>query len=208
MGRAVLATQAPPVTPASGLVEVYPAANKLLSQKDAGKVTTLGGIRNANTADVTANAADTYLTGSSLPVPAHLLQVGTQFRWRIWMTKTAAGVATPVWSVRVGTAGTTSDSARLAFTGPAQTAATDVGYVTIDAVVRSIGASGVVAGVLVLSHNTSGATGFAAAASPVIQVTSSGFDMTVANLVVGVSVNPGSAGVWTHQGVLGEMNGI
>ncbi|MGH7262032.1 MAG: hypothetical protein ACREI9_15415, partial [Nitrospiraceae bacterium] len=83
----------------------------------------------------------------------------------------------------------------------------------IDAVVHSIGATGVIAGSLVLVHNTPGtdlaaAAGLANTSTPTIQVTSAGFDMTVANLIVGVSVNPGASGVWTHQLVLAQMEGI
>ena len=209
MAEFLLDVQAPSATPAAGTSLLFPhSSNKLWASKDdAGRVTILGGFGNTSLSNVVASAADTYLAGSPLAVPSHGLQIGTRLRWRIWMTKTAAGVATPVWNIRVGTVGSVADAARLTFTGPAQTAAIDAGYVTIDAVVRSIGAAGVIAGVLILNHNLA-ATGFANLASPVMQVVSAGFDMTVANLIIGVSVNPGAAGVWTHQGVSSEMHGI
>lgn len=200
--------QSAPVTPPAGSVALFPTSSKQWASKDdTGKLLTIPGIKGFNAADVVATAADTYLTGSRLDIPSHGLQVGTTFKWRIGMTKTAAGVAAPVWSVRVGTAGALADAARLVFTGPAQTGVIDTGFVEITAVLRNIGAAGVLAGMLSLSHNLA-ATGFANIASPVITAVSAGFDTTPANLIVGISVNPGAAGVWTHQVVIAELLGV
>lgn len=169
---------------------------------------TLGSaIRNWNTTDSVANAADTYLAGSALPIPQHLMQAGTLFQWQLDMTKTGAGVATPIWSIRIGTTGTVADTARLTFTGPAQTGVIDTGSVFIRALLRNTGASGVLVGLLSLTHNLA-ATGFSTSATPTIQSTSSTFDTTVPSLIVGISVNPGAAGVWTHQLVTGEALNI
>lgn len=201
--------QGAPATPAAGTSVLFPhsSSKQWASRDDTGRVLTLPGIKNWNTADVVANAADTYLAGSALAVPSHLLQVGTAFKWRIFMTKTAAGTAAPVWRVRVGVNGTVADAAILTFTGPAQTAAIDTGFVEITAILRSVGAAGVLAGGLILNHNLA-TTGFANIGSPTLQVTSAGFDTTVPGTVVGVSVNPGASGVWTHQVVKGEMLNI
>jgi hypothetical protein len=210
MAEFLLDTQAPSGTPAAGTSLLFPhSSNALWAQKDdAGLVLTLPGIRNYSTTAQTVGATDTYLVGSALAVPSHLLQAGTQFRWTIWMTKTAASTAIPVWLVRIGTLGTTGDAAILTFTSPvAQTAAADTGIVTIDAVLRNTGAAGILAGVLQLSHNLA-ATGFATLASPTVSVVSSGFATTTANLIVGVSVTPGASSSWPHQGVLAEMRGI
>ena len=164
-----------------------------------------GVVRNWNTADVVANAADTYLTGSGIAVPQHLLQAGATFRWRFAMTKTGAGVAAPTWNVRVGTLGTTGDASRILFTsGALQTAAIDTGVVEISAVLRNIGAAGVLAAALTLAHNGN-TVGFATIPVVVLQVTSAGFDTTPASLIVGVSCNPGAAGAWTHQVIAAEM---
>lgn len=209
MADLVLDAQGTPAAPASGQVVTYPDnVSQLLCYRNNSRVHSLGGqIRNWNTADVVASAADTYLTGSRLDVPQHLLQAGTTFRWRLVMTKTAAGVAAPAWIVRIGTLGTVGDGARLTFTGPAQTAVIDAGMVEIIAVLRNTGVAGVLAGGLSLRHNLA-ATGFAVLGTPVLQVISAGFDTTVANLIVGLSVNPGAAGVWTHQVVSAEMLNI
>lgn len=197
--------QGAPATPGAGKVALFPhSSNKQWASRDStGKVLTMPGIKNTNTADVVASAADTYLTGSALAVPSHGLQAQTIFKWRMFMTKTAAGIAAPIWGVRVGILGTVVDTARLTFTGPAQTAVIDTGFVEITAILRSVGASGVLAGGLCLTHNLA-ATGFANIGSPTLQATSAGFDTTTANLIVGVSVNPGASGVWTHQLVKGE----
>lgn len=210
MADLLLDAQGTPATPAAGKIDLYPdsSSKQLTFRNEFGLSFSMGGeIRNQNTADIVANAADTYLTGSVLAVPQHLLQAGTVLRWRFYMTKTAAGVATPIWSVRVGTTGTIVDIARLIFTGPAQTAVIDTGYVEIFAILRNTGAAGVLAGGLALQHNLA-ATGFAVSATPILQVTSAGFDTTPASTKIGVSVNPGTAGVWTHQVVTAEMLNI
>lgn len=109
-----------------------------------------------------------------------------------------------MWTVVVGTAGTTADTARLTFTGTAQTAVVDTGAVEIWAILRNTGAAGVLAGGLNMTHNLA-ATGFSTLAAQVLQNTSAGFDTTLANLIVGVCVNPGASGVWTHQIVAADM---
>lgn len=206
-----LSTQGTPAAPGAGNLITYPdsSSKQLSTRNENGRCLSLDGvIRNWNTADVVANAADTYLAGSALAIPQHLLQVGATFRWRIGMTKTGAGVAAPAWNVRVGTLGTTGDAARLTLTsGAAQTAAVDTGAVDITAILRSIGAAGVLAGNLELKHNGNTA-GFATIPLVVVQAVSAGFDTTVASLIVGVSVNPGAAGVWTHQVIAAEVSNM
>jgi hypothetical protein len=212
MADVLLDNQAVPTTPAAGktLVAVNSSTKQLVTRDDSGRFSTLSGsIRNWNTADVVANAADTYLTGSGIVIPTgQVMQVGTVFRWRLAMTKTAAGVAAPVWVVRVGTAGTTADTARLTFTQvAAQTAAVDTGMVEIFAILRNVGAAGILTGCLHMAHVLA-ATGFSTLDHNVMQVTSAGFDTTVAGTIVGVSVNPGAAGVWTHQVISAECLGV
>lgn len=210
MGDISLATQGTPTTPGAGNLIVYPdsSSKQLTTNNENGRKLSLpGAITNWNTADVVANAANTYLTGSNLAVPQHGLQAGATFRWRLIMTKTAAGLAAPIWTVVVGTAGTTADTARLTFTGSAQTAVADNGEVEIWAILRNTGAAGVLAGGLRMTHNLA-ATGFSTLAAQVLQNTSSGFDTTTASLIVGLCVNPGASGVWTHQVVAGEMQNM
>lgn len=208
MANLLIDTQTVPAVPAAGKLVVFPnsTTKQLVARDDSGKFATLSGsLRNWNTADVVANAADTYLTGSGITVPTgQALQVGTTFRWTFGMTKTAAGTAAPVWIVRVGTAGTTADTARVTFTSPSlQTAAIDTGMVDIVCILRNVGGAGVLQGILTL-HHALATTGFASLGSVVVQAGSVGFDTTVAGTIVGVSVNPGASGVWTHQVVMAE----
>lgn len=209
MAELLLDSQGTPAAPSAGTALLYPdSGNGLWTQRTSTLIRTLPGIRNFNNADEVANAVDTYLAGSKITVPQHGLQAGTIFKWVIGMTKTAAGIAAPIWNIRVGTAGTTADAARVTFTSPsAQTAATDAGQVEIYAILRNTGAAGVMAGVLSLWHNNA-TTGFASVSQIVVQATSAGFDTTTANLLVGISVNPGAAGVWTHQVIASEAFNI
>jgi hypothetical protein len=212
MANVILDNQALPGIPAAGKTVLFPesGAKRLTYRDDSGRTYTIpGAINNYNTADVVANAADTYVTGSGLVVPTGLLmQVGTSFRWRIYATKTAFGTAAPIWVVRVGTAGTTGDSARLTFTQVAlQTAAADAAFIEVDAILRNVGASGILAGGLAMTHVLA-TTGFSTLGANVQQVTSAAFDTTVANSIIGLSVNPGASGVWTLQVVSAEMRGI
>lgn len=212
MGEILIDVEVKPATPAAGKIILFPetVGKRLSFLDDAGRSYTIpGAVRNWNTADVTANAADTYVTGSGLTVPTGLLlQVGVTCEWNIFMTKTAAGVASPVWNIRVGINGSTADTARCVFTQvAAQTGAADAGWVKIIAILRNIGAAGVLGAGLTMNHVLA-ATGFSTLTENVQQVTSAGFDTTVANTIVGLSVNPGAAGVWTLQVVSAEMKNI
>src|SRR6185369_12991017 len=157
---------------------------------------------NANSTDVTANATDTYITGSDLATPSNL-KIGTILKWTLIATKTNTGTAVPSWAVRVGTGATVTDTARVTVTGAAQTAATDVGRFEVVAVVRATGATTIIAVGLEMQHNN-GASGFQTVAVE-RQATSTGFDATIASTKIGLSVNPGTAAVWTFQVVAAEL---
>jgi hypothetical protein len=159
-------------------------------------------------ADQVLNAVDTLVDGTALPFSR--LDPRTQLRWRMWMNKTAAGVAAPTFRVRVGPLATIADVARLTFVGPAQTAVVDTAFVEIIAILRSggAGAAAVLAGCLRLLHNGEAAgagVGFAVVASPVLEGVSAGFDSTVRDQVASISIDPGAAGVWTVRGVTAEV---
>jgi len=149
-------------------------------------------------------ATRTYITGSQVTVPVGKLQVGTVFRWTFSITKTAAGVAASTYDIAIGTNGTTADTARVSFSKPAGTAVVDEGKIVIEAIVRSIGASGVIAAEFTLVHNLS-ATGHATVPAVVRSTISAGFDTTVANLKVGLCATTGAADAITVQTVLAEV---
>jgi hypothetical protein len=155
-------------------------------------------------ADQVVNATNTYIDGSSLPFSS--LDARTSLRWRLWLSKTAAGVAAPVIKVVSGPLATIADTARLTFTGPAQTAAADAAYIEILALLRSAGGStsAVLNGVFRMTHNLD-ATGFAVLGTPTILAESAGFDSTIRDVVAGLTIDPGAAGVWTIEGIIAEV---
>jgi hypothetical protein len=101
------------------------------------KITNLGlPAGNSNLADVTANAAATYLTGGNLNIGGRI-QAGSFFKWRLRASKTATGTTAPTIAVVTGPNATTGDTARVTHTSTAiQTAAIDSGMFEIDAIMR------------------------------------------------------------------------
>ena len=77
------------------------------------------------TAHTPAAAVRTNFAGGNLAVPVSGLKVGSRMRWRLNMTKTAAGVAASTFYIAFGLLGTVADTARVSFTKPAGTAAVD-----------------------------------------------------------------------------------
>lgn len=151
-----------------------------------------------------ANATDTYLTGSSLDVVGNL-KIGTILRWTLGASKTAAGTAVPAYNIRFGTGATVTDTARITVTGVAQTAATDVAQWHVQAVVRATGATTVAAANLAMMK-WNGIVGFKNDEGNVVRTaTSTAFDSQVASTKVGLSINPGTAGVWTFQVITAEL---
>ena len=149
-------------------------------------------------------ATRTYITGSKITVPATKLQIGTIFRWKFNITKTAAGIAESTFDIAVGTAGTTADTARVSFTKPAGTAVIDEGFIEIIAIVRGpLSASGIMVGEFMMVHNLA-ATGHATIPCVVINTVSAAFDVTVANLFVGICITSGAADAITIQQVTAE----
>lgn len=195
-------------TPASGLVATYTdTIDKRLRRKDdTGFVDCY--LQNFSTvSQAPAAATRTYITGTNFKVSSTKLQVGSQFRWVFNMTKTAAGIAASTFDIAVGTAGTTSDTARVSFTKPAGLGTVDEGVVTITACVRTIGATGVMVGEFSMIHNGN-TTGHMVIPCACVNTISAGFDMTVASLQVGVCITSGAADAITIQTVQSEAWGI
>jgi hypothetical protein len=202
MAELILAETASVSTPSAGNISIYgdTTANPIPRYvDDAGNNRAIGSLRNFSVASQAPAAATlTYLTGSNLAIPVNKLQVGSMFQWRFNVTKTAAGIALSTYSIVVGTAGTTADAARCSFTKPAGTAAVDEGVIDVSAVIRTIGAAGVMVGEFTLIHNLS-ATGHAVIPCVCVNTVSAGFDMTVASLIVGLVVTSGAADAITIQ---------
>ena len=205
-----LDTEANPSTPASGSATFFfNSTNKELQTiDDGGNVKTLRVLTNQGA--TTTAGADIYIIGSNITVPTQLVRVGTVFRWTLNMSKTAACTSQPIVNVRVGTTGLIGDTARVTATLPsAQTAATDNGVLTVTCMVTTAGASGILNCGGHLTH-TNSSTGFSATAGNDFGPTaSSAFDMTVASLQFGLSINPGNTGanaVWTIQTLAEGLN--
>lgn len=209
MSDILLDTQTAPASPSVGQVLVYAdSVTKLLSVKDeAGFIHTLGNLSNSSTAAVAqapAAATRTYITGSNIAVPAGKLQIGTMFMWRVSLTKTAAGTAASTFGVAVGTAGTTADTDRLTFTKPAGTAAVDEGLVEIMVTCRGpLSASGVFVGEFRMTHNLA-STGHMTIPGACVNTISAGFDVTVPDLIVGLTITTGASDAITIQVVQAE----
>lgn len=165
---------------------------------------------NFSTAAVSGGfSADTYLAGSSIPMPANGFVAGARYQCVFDMVKTAAGTATLAITLRIGSTGSTSDTSICAFTFAAGTAAVDSGVFTVTAHFRTVGSGtlAVVVGVASCSHAlaatglvSTGASGFGQ-----ILTTSSGFDSTLPNTIIGLSVNGGASFAGTNSVVQSEL---
>lgn len=204
MADILLDTQSAPATPAAGkaIVFVDTTAKILCVKDDTGRVAAQSA--NAAIAATAAGfAADTYLTNSDILVPSFGVQAKTFIRWQISASKTAAGVATPVYTIRIGAARTTADTARLVLTGPAQTAIADVGTLNILITVRNIGAAAVIAGTAWWDHRGTIAsstigTGFASDGTGHVEGASAAFDSSaMGGQFIGLSLNGGASAAWT-----------
>jgi len=154
-------------------------------------------------------AADTYLAGSGIVLPPDRLRAGTRYGLVFDVTKTAAGIAAPVLTLRLGATGTLTDAALAQLAFPAQTAAADEGRFSLDVTFRSVGsgAAAVVQAVAALVH-TQAAAGLANSPGPVRRATSAGFNSTAANAVLGVSLNAGTAAAWTVSLVQAQLENL
>lgn len=152
---------------------------------------------NSSSAAQALNSVDTYVTGSKLFVPTSGLAVGMVYICRLSLSKTGAGAATPVWTVRLGTNGSTADASQWAHTGVIQTAIAETGFYELITTVRSIGASGVLQGTLTVAR-TGGAAATGLASVPAVELSGAAADKSwVSTQVIGLSINPNTSAVWT-----------
>ena len=155
-------------------------------------------------------ASDTYLVGSSTAIPATGLKAGTRYHLIFNVSKTAAGTATPILNIRFGTAGSTADTSRCAMTWTAGTAAIDDGIFQVWATFRTIGSgtSAVIQCVGEVTHRLTTTGLINAGATARITTTGGGFDSTVANSIIGTSVNGGTSAAWTITLVQAELTNL
>jgi hypothetical protein len=175
-----------------------------LAARVAAEFKTRDAFHTASSVDQTGFAADTYVTGSGVPTKGRL-RVGSKYRLLLHVTKTAAGTATPILTIRFGTAGSTADTARLTFTWTAGTAVADEAMVEVWVTVRAVGASAVLQGIAEMRHRLA-TTGFNSTASIVpLAATSATFDATSAAAIIGASLNGGTSAAWTVKLVQAEL---
>jgi hypothetical protein len=162
-------------------------------------------IQNASVTDQTISATTAYVTNSNLAVPVGKLRIKTVLRWRIMVTKTAAGsTAGCAVLVKLGTLGTTGDATILTFTFGTPTGVVDAAVIDVEVIIRGpLSASCIATGVARLTHQLD-ATGFSTLHTEVKQVTSGTFDATTAALIAGLAITTTSLSVWTVTGVTAE----
>lgn len=193
-------------TPASGVTALFvdSTSKTLRTKNDAGFVSGVTQSNFSTTSQAPAAATRTYLTGSALTVPTSKLQIGTIFRWRWNMTKTAAGVAASTIDVAIGTNGTTGDAAILSFAKPAGTNVVDEAWCEVEVIVRGpLTASGILVGQFTMVHNLA-ATGHAIIPCVVVNTVSSAFNVTTAGLIVGLCITTGAADAITIQQITAD----
>lgn len=150
-----------------------------------------------------AAATDVYITDSGIAIPETRIQARTFARWRLMVSKTAAGTAAPIFVIRHGTAKTTADAARCTITCGAQSATANAGcMIEVIATFRSVGA----ATAAVLQGGVGqGVAGFHTIGGV---ATSAGFNSTVASTFLGLSLNAGTSGAWTITQVQADLLNI
>ncbi len=162
-----------------------------------------GGDQTISTTDVYLNNSVLKLDGLGVPT------IGRGYHWGFILSKTA-GTAAPVISVRVGTAGSTADTARLTFTLGVGTSVADRAEFELDCRFIAVGASAVLRGKLSMTNNLGdGLTGFSGTTHiAAVQPADSGtFDSGVASSLIGLSFNGSTAfaglseymAAWTDQ---------
>jgi hypothetical protein len=151
-------------------------------------------IPNGSSAQQTGFTADQYLTGSTITVNAGDFTVGSQYRCTFDMAKTG-GTATPIVTIRVGTAGTTSDAAVQTITWGAGTAIADTGTFEVRVNFRAVGASATVASFGQCNHNlaSTGLTSTGASGNGTISNTTSATFNSTAATKIGISFNGGAS---------------
>jgi hypothetical protein len=214
MADIVLDAESVPTTPSAGQGNIFvDTTGKILCFKSDGGIVS-GYTKNAAIAAQGAGfASDTYLTNSDILIPSFGMQAKSTFRWTVSASKTGAGIATPIYVIRLGTGRATSDAAVLTLTGPAQTAVADIGTLSILVTCRSVSGAGVIQGTAWWTHRgtvantTTSGTGFASDTTGHVEGTSAGFDNTAATIAgkyLGLSINGGGSASWTLTQVLAE----
>ena len=147
---------------------------------------------NSATASQTGFAADQYVTGSNVTYTAGSWAAGGVYHCVFEVSKTAAGTAAPVITIRAGTAGTTSDASVGTGTFNAGTAAVDDSTLEVWLTIRTLGASGTLSSVFKIVSSGGGMLGGTTTWNQIKSATSGTIDTTTATNI-GVSFNGGAS---------------
>jgi hypothetical protein len=198
MGYSLPDVQTTPATPASGKAAWFTdsTSKKFVNLDDAGYYSGVLS-RNRLLAAQSGFSTDTYVTNSGLVIPSFGMKVGMLATWTISASKSAAGTASAVYTVRLGSNQSTADTSRLALTAAtAQTAVADQGILTITVSVQIVSAVGVIAGGAAWAKTQTGSIGLGGSQTG----TSATFDNSaVGGQFLGLSINGGASASWTLQ---------
>jgi hypothetical protein len=164
-------------------------------------------VSNCSVADQSYGAGSTALiVGSTLAVPAGKLRAGSIFRYKLGLTKSAAGTAASTFIFQLGTNGSTADADILTFVLPVVgTTVADAAWVDFVVTCRGpLSASGKLQGLFQMSHNLA-ATGFLNIPAACLQAVSGSVDVTVANLIGSLVLTTAALQVWTVQTCMSEL---
>lgn len=206
MSDVLLDDQSAPAAPAAGQHLFWPDNATLgLMGRNPTRPSPISGVLASATAAQLLGTADTVVTGSRVIVPSTGLWAGAVYHVRLSLSKTAAGVAAPVWTVRLGTLGTTGDASQWTHTGVAQTAIAETGFYELVCTIRSIGATGVLQGTLTVAR-TGGTAATGLASVPVVEVTGAAADKSWATgQGILLSINAGGSSAWTVTQCVAEL---
>ncbi len=185
---------------------VQSLTSKKVTVSDLGKYPGMGGSHAASISSQIGFATDTYLVGSDILLPAGLQQRSI-YRCQFNVSKTGAGVAAPQVLIRVGTAGSTADTARVTLTFAAQTAVADEGVIEVWVGFRAVGASATFQATGRLTHSLA-STGLSNVPASIKNNLSTSFDSTIASTKIGLSVNAGASASWTVNLVQAEIRNV
>jgi len=155
-------------------------------------------LTNSSTATQNPFTSDTYINSSKIVVAAGDLVAGSQYHCQLTIQKTAVGTAVPLITLRIGTAGTTSDTSVFAPVLVAGTALADVAVVDVWMTVITPGTSASSLCTMNIVHNATGNAGWVAVGQVLMGSPGSGnaFNSTTAT-TIGVSYNGGASAVHT-----------
>ena len=202
MADILIDNQTAPTTPAASKSVIWldSTTKKLVATDDSGIHRGILSHNQMVAASGNANAADTYVTNSGLLIPSFGIQVGMRADWVIHVSKTAAGTAAAILTLRIGTNQGTADTSVVALTQTvAQAATADSGILLVSAYVAVSGASGIVAACFQTPGTGSNFGSGKDAQSSTIDLTGR------AGQYLGISINPGASGVWTWTGVWARL---